>query len=114
MISFGRFQIVLVGYNFGGLVIKSLVVEVQQRIHQRIIKLTNPTINKSCKRFLKNIKRTIFYSVPHIGGREGFLKKIKLEIPKIQYHEKEAENSFKPIEKFNIIQSTNGKTLKEL
>jgi hypothetical protein len=34
-------------------------------------------------------------------------------MPTIQYHEKGVENSFKPIEKFNIIQLTNGKTLKE-
>ncbi len=34
-------------------------------------------------------------------------------MPIIQYHEKEVENSFKTIEKFNIIQLTNGRTFKE-
>jgi len=66
--------IVLVGYSFGGLVLKSLVVEVQQHIHQKIINLTDAAINKSCKRFLQNLKGTIFYGVPHAGGSEGFLK----------------------------------------
>jgi hypothetical protein len=66
--------IVLVGYSFGGLVLKSLVVEVQQHIHQRIINLSDVAINKSCKRFLENLKATIFNGVPHAGGSEGFLK----------------------------------------
>jgi hypothetical protein len=66
--------IVLVGYSFGGLVLKSLVVEVQQHIHKRIISLVDATINKSCKRFLENLKATIFYGVPHAGGSEGCLK----------------------------------------
>jgi hypothetical protein len=52
--------IVLVGYSFGGLVLKSLVVEVQQHIHQRIINLTDDAINKSYKRFLETLKGTIF------------------------------------------------------
>jgi hypothetical protein len=64
----------LVGYSFGGLVLKSLVVEVQQHICQRILNLTDAAINKSCKRFLENLKGTIFYGVPHAGGSEGFLK----------------------------------------
>jgi hypothetical protein len=64
----------LVGYSFGGLVLKSLVVEVQKHIHQRIINLIDATISKSCKRFLENLKGTIFYGVPHAGGSEGFLK----------------------------------------
>ncbi|KAH8947060.1 hypothetical protein BDL97_11G020300 [Sphagnum fallax] len=66
--------IVLVGYCFGGLVLKSLVVEVQKNMHQRTLNLIDATINKSCKRFLKNLKGTIFYGVPHAGGSEGFLK----------------------------------------
>ncbi len=66
--------IVLVGYSFGGLVLKSLVVEVKRHINQRIINLIDATINKSCKRFLENLKGTIFYGVPHAGGSEGFLK----------------------------------------
>ncbi len=66
--------IVLVGYSFGGLVLKSLVVEVQQHIHQKIINSIDSTINESCKRFLENLKGTIFYGVPHAGGSEGFLK----------------------------------------
>jgi hypothetical protein len=66
--------IVLVGYSFGGLVLKSLVVEIQKHIHQRIINLIDADINKSCKRFLENLKATIFYGVPHARGSEGFFK----------------------------------------
>jgi hypothetical protein len=50
------------------------VVEVQQHIHHKIINLTDDVINKSCKRFLENLKGTIFYAVPHAGGSEGFFK----------------------------------------
>jgi surfactin synthase thioesterase subunit len=66
--------IVLVGYSFGGLVLKSLVVEVQQHTHQRITNLADATINRSCKSFLQNLKGRIFYGVPHAGGSEGFFK----------------------------------------
>jgi surfactin synthase thioesterase subunit len=66
--------IVLVGYSFGGLVLKSLVVEVQKHIYQRTINLIDVAINKSCKKFLENLKGTIFYGVPHAGGSEGFFK----------------------------------------
>ncbi|CAK9257907.1 unnamed protein product [Sphagnum jensenii] len=80
--------IVLVGYSFGGLVLKSLVVEVQQHIHQRIINLTDAAINKSCKRFLENLKGTIFYGVPHAGGSEGFLKYFSWKCQQINTMEK--------------------------
>jgi hypothetical protein len=36
--------------------------------------LTNVAINKICKKFLENLKGTIFYGMPHVGGNEGFLK----------------------------------------
>jgi hypothetical protein len=62
----------IAGYCFGGLVLKSLVVEVQKNMHQRTLNLIDATTNKSCKRFLKNLKGTIFYGVPHAGGSEGF------------------------------------------
>ncbi len=50
------------------------MVEVQKHIHQRIINLIEASINKSCKRFLENLKATIFYGVPHAGGSESCLK----------------------------------------
>jgi hypothetical protein len=31
-------------------------------------------MNKSCKRFLENLKGTIFYGMPYVGGSEGFIK----------------------------------------
>jgi predicted alpha/beta-fold hydrolase len=48
-------KFVLVGHSFGGLVIKSLFVEASKHNDDK------------CKKFLKCIKGTIFYSVPHSG-----------------------------------------------
>jgi hypothetical protein len=41
--------IVLVGYSFGGLVVKSLMVEVHQRIHQKSKNPLEQKVNESCK-----------------------------------------------------------------
>jgi hypothetical protein len=65
--------IALVGYSFGGLVVKSLVVEVEKRAKQaRVENNLERAAKQSCQKFLGNLKGTIFYSVPHAGGREDF------------------------------------------
>jgi hypothetical protein len=61
--------IVLIGHSFGGLVLKSLVV---QLVKASTIK--NPTNSLSevkvqcAKMFLKNVRGVVFYSVPHAGS----------------------------------------------
>ncbi|CAM6021789.1 unnamed protein product [Sphagnum balticum] len=64
--------IVLVGYSFGGLVVKSLVVEVDKRVNARIVNPLDKQAQQSCTKFLNNLKGTIFYGVPHTGGGEDF------------------------------------------
>jgi hypothetical protein len=61
--------IVLVGYSFGGLVVKSLIVEVFKRVNGRSV---DAPARQCCTKFWKNLKATIFYGVPHIGAGEDF------------------------------------------
>ncbi|CAK9278148.1 unnamed protein product [Sphagnum jensenii] len=65
--------IALVGYSFGGLVLKSLVVDVHKRIYQKVANEYDIRIKTNCKRFLENLKGTIFYGVPHTGGPRELL-----------------------------------------
>jgi len=60
--------VALVAYCFGGLVLKSLVVEAQKRVHQRPRNGLDHEIHICCKTFLNNVKGVIFYGVPHVGG----------------------------------------------
>ncbi len=47
----------LVGHSFGGLIIKSLIVEASKHV----------SVTCECKTFLQHIKGMIFYAVPHSG-----------------------------------------------
>jgi hypothetical protein len=58
----------LVGYSFGGLVLKSLVVDVHNRIPQKVANAFDERTKTNCKSFLENLQGTIFYGVPHVGG----------------------------------------------
>jgi triacylglycerol esterase/lipase EstA (alpha/beta hydrolase family) len=62
--------VALVAYSFGGLVLKSLVVEVHKRVHQRPRNDLDDEAHKCCKTFLNNVKGVIFYGVPHVGGTQ--------------------------------------------
>ncbi len=61
----------LVAYSFGGLVLKSLVVEVHKHVHQRSRNDLDDQVHKCCKMFLNNVKGVIFYGVPHAGGTQN-------------------------------------------
>ncbi len=58
----------LIAYSFGGLVLKSLVVEARKRVYQRLTNALDDEIQKCCKTFLNNVKGVIFYGVPHSGA----------------------------------------------
>ncbi len=58
----------LIAYSFGGLVFKSLVVEAWKHEHQRLRNYLDDEVKKCCKKFLNNVKRVVFYSLPHVGG----------------------------------------------
>ncbi len=60
----------LIGYSFGGLVLKSLVVEARKHVNQRPRNDLDDQIIKCCKTFLNNVKGVIFYGVPHAGGTQ--------------------------------------------
>ncbi len=60
----------LVAYSFGGLVLKSLVVEAYKHFHQRSRNNLDDEVQKCCKKFLNNVKGAVFYGVPHAGGTQ--------------------------------------------
>jgi len=60
--------VALVAYSFGGLILKSLVVEVRKRVYQRLTNGLDDEIQKCCKTFLNNVKGVVFYGVPHSGA----------------------------------------------
>jgi predicted alpha/beta hydrolase family esterase len=65
-------QIVLVGHSFGGLVIKSLMVEVDKAVKERSRSAIERNKQARCKAFQANVKGIMFYAVPHIGANKNF------------------------------------------
>jgi len=66
--------VALIAYSFGGLVLKSLVVEVHKRVDQKPKNGLDDEVHKCCKTFLNNVKGVIFYGVPHSGGTQYLSK----------------------------------------
>jgi len=64
--------IVLVGYSFGGLITKSLVVEAQRRCNQSMKNDVDLIMNKHCRNFINNLNGMVFYGVPHGGGTDEY------------------------------------------
>jgi hypothetical protein len=64
--------IILIGHSFGGLVIKSLVVEVGKHTSATTKNDFDMKTKKNCTRFLKNLSGIVFYSVPHSGTTPKF------------------------------------------
>jgi hypothetical protein len=64
--------IVLVGHSFGGLIIKSLVVEIQKRMNQKTSTDLDLAMNPRSKDFYDNLIGVIFYGVPHEGGTKTY------------------------------------------
>ncbi len=64
--------IVLVGHSFGGLIIKSLVVEIQRCMNQRTSNDMDLAMNARSKDFYDNLIGVIFYGAPHEGGTKTF------------------------------------------
>jgi hypothetical protein len=65
---------VLVGYSFGGLVIKSLVVEAKKTTQEHCKNGMDRSRRDSCRAFMRNLKGIVFYSVPHSGASKDFEK----------------------------------------
>jgi triacylglycerol esterase/lipase EstA (alpha/beta hydrolase family) len=66
--------VALIAYSFGGLVLKSLVVEVRKHVYQMPKNDLDDEIQKCCKTFLNNLKGVVFYGVPHSGATENLSK----------------------------------------
>jgi triacylglycerol esterase/lipase EstA (alpha/beta hydrolase family) len=64
--------IVLVGHSFGGLIIKSLVVEIQRYMNQKTSNDIESAMNARSKDFYDNLTGVIFYGAPHEGGTKTF------------------------------------------
>ncbi|KAH8934182.1 hypothetical protein BDL97_18G069400 [Sphagnum fallax] len=72
--------VAMVAYSFGGLVLKSLVVEMHKHVYQ---KQMDVKAHIYCEKFLKNLKGVVFYSVPHAGGTQDLSKYFKWQCQQI-------------------------------
>jgi triacylglycerol esterase/lipase EstA (alpha/beta hydrolase family) len=66
--------VALIAYSFGGLVLKSLVVEVHKHVYPMPKNDLDDEIQKCSKTFLNNLKGVVFYGVPHSGATENLSK----------------------------------------
>ncbi|CAM6061915.1 unnamed protein product [Sphagnum tenellum] len=66
--------VALIAYSFGGLVLKSLVVEMHKHVHQKQKTNLDAKTQNCCEKFLKNLKGVVFYGVPHAGGTQDLSK----------------------------------------
>jgi hypothetical protein len=64
--------IILIGHSFGGLVIKSLVVEVWKRTSTPTKNDFDKKTKMNCTKFLESLSGIVFYSVPHSGTTPTF------------------------------------------
>jgi hypothetical protein len=69
--------VAMVAYSFGGLVLKSLVIEMHKHVYQKQMNNLDVKVQKCCEKFLKNFKGVVFYSVPHAGGTQDLSKYFK-------------------------------------
>jgi hypothetical protein len=67
----------MVTYSFGGLVLKSLVVEMHKHMYQKKTNKLDDKTHIYCECFLKNLKGVVFYSVPHASGTQDLSKYFK-------------------------------------
>jgi hypothetical protein len=75
--------VAMVAYSFGGLVLKSLVVEMHKHVYQKQTNNLDVKVQNCCEKFLKNLKGVVFYSVPHAGGTQDLSKYFKWQCQQI-------------------------------
>lgn len=63
-----RCGFVMIGHCFGGLVIKSLMEEVQKGSQSKPENKLDRKAVASAEKFLQNLKGIVFYAVPHLGS----------------------------------------------
>jgi len=96
--------VVLVAYSFGGLVLKSLVIEAHKHVYQRQVNNLDVEIQKCCKTFLNNVKGVVFYGVPHASGTQDLSKYFSWQCQQIHTFNKctTQSNLLKNLESFNL------------
>jgi hypothetical protein len=62
----------LVGHSFGGLIIKSVVVEIKRCMNKKTSNDMDLAMNARSKDFYDNLTGVIFYGAPHEGGTKTF------------------------------------------
>jgi hypothetical protein len=75
--------VAMVAYSFGGLVLKSLVVEMHKHVYQKQTTDWDVKTQNCCLKFLKKLKGVVFYSVPHAGGTQDLSKYFKWQCQQI-------------------------------
>jgi hypothetical protein len=75
--------VAMVAYSFGGLVLKSLVVEMHKHVYQKQKNELDVKTHLYCDKLLKNLKGVVFYSVPHAGSAENLSKYFKWQCQQI-------------------------------
>jgi len=75
--------VAMVAYSFGGLVLKSLVVEMHKHVYQKQMNNLDDKVQNCCEKFLKNLKGVVFYSVPHAGGTQDLSNYFKWQCQQI-------------------------------
>jgi hypothetical protein len=75
--------VAMVAYSFGGLVLKSLVVEMRKHVYQKQKNELDVKTHFYCEKLLKNLKGVVFYSVPHAGSAEDLSKYFKWQCQQI-------------------------------
>jgi hypothetical protein len=95
--------VALVAYSFGGLVLKSLVVEAHKHVNQKRRNDLDDEVHKCCNTFLNNVKGVVFYGVPHAGGTEDLSNYFTWQHQQINTLSKYATQSgfLKNLESFN-------------
>jgi hypothetical protein len=73
----------MVAYSFGGLVLKSLVVEMHKHVYQKQKNKLDVKAHINCEKFLKNLKGVVFYSVPHTNGTQDLSQYFKWQCQQI-------------------------------
>jgi len=73
----------MVTYSFGGLVLKSLVVEMHKHMYKKQMTNLDVKTQNCCEKFLKNLKGVVFYSVPCDGGTQDLVKYFKWQCQQI-------------------------------
>jgi len=90
----------MVAYSFGGLVLKSLVVEMHKHAHQKPMTILEIKTQNCCLKFLNFFKGVVFYSVPHAGGTRYLSKYFKWQCQQIA-KDKTKSGFLKDMKSFN-------------